>query len=141
MTIFDAHNRFDYKRDVEGNVTSENIIDFGTERDLAIGTTMEVAAIPTNVSGKDFTGSGTLKVTLETSEDEAFTEPIVLGQSGDLTVKQLNEGGVGMKMNYGGKRYLRMKYAVTVTIEGLQITSGIVLAFSHVIHYPHRMHS
>lgn len=141
MTIFDAHNRFDYKRDVSGEVTSENIIDFGVERDLAIGTNLEVAAIPSNVSGKNFTGTGTLKVTLETAEDEAFTDPIVLGESGDLTVKQLNEGGVGMKLSYGGKRYMRMKYAVTGTITGLMITSGIVIAHSHVIHYPHRMHS
>lgn len=139
--LLDALNRFSDKQAVSATADSDNIVDLGTDRDLAVYSALEVVAIPCTEDGADIEGEGTLSVGVETSETEDFAESSVLIQSAEISVEELNKGPLGIKLPYGGKRFLRLKYTVSGTITGLLITSGLTIATPHDIHYPRAMHN
>lgn len=138
---FDALNRFSHKQAVSATAVSQNVLDMGVDRDLAVGTELEVVAVPGTADGSDITGSGTVQVVLQTSDTENFSTVKVLGQSAAMTAADLNAGACGMKLPYGGQRYLRLNYVVTGTVTGLMMTAGVVLATAHDKQYPHKMYS
>lgn len=138
--LFDALNRFSNKQAVSATATS-SIIDLRDARDIAVNSDLHIVAVPCTEDGGDVAGTGSVKVELQTSDVEAFTSPVTLATSADLTVAQLNAGNVGMKMPYGAKRYLRLRYVVTGTVTGLLMYSGIVLSVPHPYEYKHLMHS
>lgn len=133
---FDALNRFSYKQAVSATATSENVLDMGVDRDLAVATPLEVAVVP----GGDIGGTGTVQVVLQTSDTENFGTVKVLAQSAALTAADLNAGAIGMKLPYGGQRYMRLNYVVAGTVTGLNMTAGLVLATAKDKQYPHMMY-
>lgn len=138
--LLDALNRFSDKQAVNASAVSDNIVDLGAERDLAVYSALEVVTILCTEDGSDIEGDGTLSVAVETSETEDFAEVSVLVQSAEISVEELNKGAFGIKLPYGGKRYLRLSYTVTGTVTGLLLTSGLTIATPHDIHYPRAMH-
>ena len=139
--LLDALNRFSDKQAVSASATSENVLDFGSERDLAVFSALEVVVIPCTEDGSDLQGEGTLAVSVETSETEDFTDAVVLVQSTEISAEELNKGPLGIKLPYGGKRFIRLSYTLTGSIDGLFITSGLTLATPHNIQYPRAMHN
>lgn len=141
--LFDALNRFSYKQSVAtGTTVSENIIDLQANRDLAVFTNLEVAVVAgTETSAALEEGVGTLSVVVETSETEDFAEIQTLIQTVPVTIEELNRDAIGIKLPYGGKRFLRLSYVAEGAPEGMLLTSGLVLATRHNILYPRAMHS
>lgn len=139
--LLDALNRFSDKQAVTATAVSDNIVDLGTNRDLAVYSSLEVVAIPCTADGADIEGEGALSMAVETSETEDFSEATVLVQSAEMGVEELNKGPLGIKLPYGGKRFLRLNYTVEGTLTGLLITSGLTIATPHDIHYPRAMHN
>jgi hypothetical protein len=139
--LLDALNRFSDKQAVAATAVSDNIVDLGTNRDLAVYSSLEVVSIPCTEDGSDIEGEGTLSVAIETSETEDFSDAAVLVQSAEMSVEELNKGPLGIKLPYGGKRFLRLNYTVKGTLTGLLITSGLTIATPHDIHYPRAMYS
>lgn len=139
--LLDALNRFSDKQAVSASAVSDNVLDLGADRDLAVFSALEVVAIPCTEDGSDLEGEGTLAVAVETSETEDFAEPTVLVQSAEVSTELLNKGPIGIKLPYGGKRFLRLNYTVNGSITGLLLTSGLTIATPHDIHYPRAMHN
>lgn len=139
--LFDALNRFSDKQGITATGISENVIDLGVNRDLAVHSSLEVAVVPCQTDDSEISGEGTLRVELQTSEQEDFAESLVIAESPEFTTDQLENGIVAFKLPYGGKRYLRLNYVVTGSLAGLVVTAGLVIATPHDIHYPRSMHS
>jgi len=139
--LLDALNRFSDKQAVSATAVSENVLDLRADRDLAVFSALEVVAIPCTKDGSALEGEGTLAVSVETSETEDFATAEVLVQSAPVTAEQLNKGPIGIKLPYGGKRFLRLNYTVNGAITGLLLTSGLTIATPHDIHYPRAMHN
>lgn len=130
---FDDLQMFSKKQAVASTAVSENIIDLGADRDIAVGTDLAVAVCPVGT----VSGTGTVRVEIQTSDSASMSSPKVIAATKELTVAELNDvQPIGIKFPYGAKRYLRLNYAVTSTVTGLAVTSGIVVAVPHDIKYP-----
>ncbi len=143
--LLDALNRFSDKQAVTATAVSTNVIDLGPERDLAVHSSLEVVVIPCTATGADLTGAATVSVSVETSATEEFTTSKTLVTTAALSADDLNKGAFGIKLPYGGQRFLRLKYTLAgaegASLTGLLITSGLTIATPHDIHYPRAMHS
>lgn len=143
--LLDALNRFSDKQAVTATAVSTNVIDLGAERDLAVHSSLEVVVIPCTATGADLTGAATVSVSVETSATEEFTTSKTLVTTAALSADDLNKGAFGIKLPYGGQRFLRLKYTLAgaedASLTGLLITSGLTIATPHDIHYPRAMHS
>ena len=143
--LLDALNRFSDKQAVTATAVSTNVIDLGAERDLAVHSSLEVVVIPCTATGADLTGTATVSVSVETSATEEFTTSKTLVTTAALSADDLNKGAFGIKLPYGGQRFLRLKYTLAgeegASLTGLLITSGLTIATPHDIHYPRAMHS
>lgn len=140
MALFDAHNRFSDKQNISATAVSTNVIDMGVDRDVAVATQLDVVVQAVDVSG-DVAGTGKVTVAIQTSDTAAFSTVTTLATSPALTAADFNAGPWAVKLPYGGKRYLRLKYTVDGTVTGLAVTAGLVLATSHPEDYVHAMHN
>lgn len=105
-----------------GDAASTNVVDLVKPSELDnLHIVVQVQADCTS------TGSATLKATLQTSEDEAFTAPVDLIASPAVALASLKKGKQLLKARipYGVKQYLRVLYTVGTAV----FTAGAVDAF------------
>lgn len=126
---FDHENLFSWHQAVTTTAPSDNVIDFGRnvdghQKDVGPGTPVQ---LDISVS-EPFEGCTALKVSIETSADEAFTTPVTLLSTADVPVAQLKQAyrfAIGYLPD-GCLRYVRLKYTVTGTATSGKIIAGVV---------------
>ncbi len=91
---------------------ASDVIDLGVERDVGIGSDLDIDCRVTEA----FTaaGAGTLTITLETATDAAFTTPIVLASTPAIPKASLVVGYEPMRWDVMSptNRYIRLNYTV-----------------------------
>lgn len=123
--LLDNENLFSNNQKITtGTIESENIIKFGEN---------DVSFVPVLIQvTKDFSTLTSLKIKVETSQDEKFSSPTVLAES-TLSKDSLKEGS-SYPIAYlpkGNKGYMRLSYIVEGESETTgTITAGVVAANS-----------
>jgi len=129
--IFDKTTMFSDSQSVTGTANSTNVVDLGPvanglSRDIGKGT-----GIPILVQVVDsFSGGGSVRVTAQVSDNEAFTAPVTAWESPSVSTTQLKAGYVFVPetvTRYTNKRYMRLRYSVTGTGISGKLTAGITM--------------
>lgn len=112
MGIFDKKLQFADSQAITVTAASTNVVDLGVDRDVGIGTPIEIDMRVMEAFTAD--GAGTLVIALQTSVDEAFTSPIVLQQTAAIPKASLVVGYEPARWRIPSptKRYLRFYYTV-----------------------------
>lgn len=122
--ILDSTLKFSSDQAVTVTAVSSNVIDLGVSgRDIGVG-----EAVPLRIEvTESFATLTSLTVAVQTSEDEAFTSPEVVVQTGAVPVASLVDGYV-FNINAVPKgvtgRYMRLNY----TVAGTTATAGKIVA-------------
>ena len=118
--ILDEQNLFSDNQVITKSTASENIINFG-KREIAFGTPIDLFIQVT----ENFNNLTSLTVSVQTSEDEAFSSPVELVEQ-TILVADLKKGAVSnLKfLPKGNLGYMRLYYEVT----GSAPSTGAILA-------------
>ena len=124
--IIDKELMFSEAQAVTSTASSTNIVDLGVGD---IGPS-EALSLFVN-AGTVFTGTGTITVSLRTSDtlsSGALASPIVVATF-PLTNAQIKAGGklVAARLPHGMKRYADANYTVDGTVAAGKVTAGLVL--------------
>ncbi len=120
----DKQNMFSDDQALTASAVSTNVIDLGAAYDVGPGEPVELLIQLTADSGGT---SPTLKAALQASTDEAFTSPVVVGESATLS-----DGNAGDKLSLNyippgpGYRYLRLNYTLGGTTPTYTVVAGVV---------------
>ena len=127
--ILDKQNLMSENQAVTATAVSSNIIDLGAEHAYVPHINEEGLIEVLSQVTEDFAGLTDLKVTLETSVDEAFTSPIEVVSSGAVAVADLKAGKKFpvIALPEDLKQYIRIKYTVNGVGTAGKITSGLVV--------------
>lgn len=127
--IFDKENLYSDKQAITVTAVSENVIDFGADHAYVVQPN-EKGMIHNLVQvTEDFVGLTSLKVTLQTSVDEAFSSPITVVESGAVLAADLKAGYKFPLtcLPEGLKQYVRLNYTVAGTASAGNVMAGLVL--------------
>lgn len=113
--IKDSLNELSDKQEVLTSAASENVIDQGAPGDAVLAPYLIVACV---ADAAVASGSASIQVSLQSSDDEAFTNPEEAFSSKDFAVTEVKAGKklVEMRLPPRLKRYLRVYYTVTGTM-------------------------
>ena len=124
--LLDMQSLFSDRQAVTSSVASQNVVHtaLGKLKEISFGT-----PIPLLIQVvEDFVGCTSLKVAVQTSATENFTNPVTLIQSGDVPVAEL-KAGFKFPINFmpkGNLGYTRLYYTVVGTATKGKIDAGIV---------------
>lgn len=122
--LLDAENTFSQNQVVTATAVSQNVIDVGERRDIAVGAPIYVMIAITEA----FTDAGsdsTLTVTVETDDNEAFGSPAVAQTLVLLpALTPISIAFFPLNPTTGMERFLRLNY----TVAGGNLTTGKVTA-------------
>ena len=118
--ILDEQNLFSDNQVITKSTASNNVINFG-KREIAFGTPVDLFIQVTET----FNNLTSLTISVQTSEDEAFSTPIDLIEQ-TIPVEELTKGDVSnLKfLPKGNLGYMRLNYIVV----GTAPTTGAILA-------------
>ena len=122
--LLDLENLFSDNQAITADAASTNIIETkGIFKDGANGTPLLIQVT------EDFATLTSLNIQVQTAEDEAFTTPVTLTETGAIAAATLKAGYVA-PINFipkGNKGYMRLYYDVTGSnATAGKITAGIV---------------
>lgn len=121
--ILDNENLFSDAQALTTTAPSTNVVDLGADHDIGDGEHMTLRV----QVREDLVGTGTLTVTLETDDNEAFSSPTTLYQGpADSLVGDIAAGTILADVHVPSEtqRYLRVNYTLSVAA-----TDGNVDAF------------
>ncbi len=125
--LLDTENLFSDNQAITADAASTNVINLadGKYKEVAFGT-----PIPLHIQvTEDFATLTSLNIQVQTAEDEAFTTPVTLTETGAIAAATLKAGYVA-PINFiprGNKGYMRLYYDVTGSnATAGKITAGIV---------------
>ena len=111
--IIDKHNHFNYpKQTVAATTASTDSIDLKGAGAAYGQANFLVSRVATSFLAS---GAATLNIQLQTSDNEAFTSPVVVYDSGPISKNKLTENTFVQKTSLSGlkfKRYIRVNYIV-----------------------------
>lgn len=129
--ILDKETLFSLDQAVTASATATSIIDLtpvkGDFRDIGIGEPLMLFAQVTEQAKA--AGAAKVQIVLETSADKAFTTPVAIFKSLDISIADLNAGKriIGA-VPHGVIKYLRLSYVVTDgPLTAGKFTAGITL--------------
>lgn len=112
--IIDKHNHFNYpKQTVTATTASTDSIDLKGAGAAYGQANFLVSRVATSFTAA---GSATLNIQLQTSDNEMFTNPVVVYDSNPISKGKLIENTFVQKASLSGlefKRYIRVNYVVT----------------------------
>ncbi|MDD9340224.1 MAG: hypothetical protein PV362_11375 [Providencia heimbachae] len=114
--ILDKETLFSIDQAVTASAVATNVIDLtpvkGDFRDIGIGEPLMLFAQVTEQATA--AGDAKVQIVLETSADKAFTAPVAIFKSLDISIADLNAGKrVIGAVPHGVIKYLRLRYVVT----------------------------
>lgn len=126
--LLDMQTLFSDAQKITTSAASTNVVHtaLGKLKEIAFGTPMALLI----QAEEDFAGCTSVKVAVQTAEDEAFTTPVVLAETAAIPVAQL-KAGYKFPINFmpkGNLGYTRLYYTVAGTASAGKITAGLVAA-------------
>jgi hypothetical protein len=121
--IVSAENEFSNDQNVTANAASTNVIDLGTDRNMAPGEPVEVVIQLTSDAGGT---NPTLDVDLEQDDNDSFSSATVLASAAQISGGVAGDRASIRFLVPNTQRYLRLNYTVGGTSPDYDIWAGIV---------------
>lgn len=122
----DAQNLFSDAQAITATAASDNLIDFGSARDIAVGRELYVVII-VDTAFTDAGSDSTVAVTIETDDNAAFSSATTIQTIG--TFAALSAAGTRLiarlQPEAGWEQYVRLQY----TVANGNLTTGALTAF------------
>ena len=127
--LFDKENLFSDNQAITADAASTNVINLakGKLKEVAFGTPIPIRIQATQ--GFTVTGTVSLNIKVQTDDNEAFSSPTTLVETGAISSTDLVAGYVApiKFVPKGNEKYMRLYYDVTISSGG-SITAGKIFA-------------
>lgn len=123
--FLDQHSLLSQQQTITGDAVSTNVLDFNSNGDAGKGTPVKMLI----QVAEDFDNLTSLNVKVESDDNESFSSPATLAQTGEVTLSELKQGYVFNihTLPRGTQRYVRLSYDVTGTAPTTgKVTAGLV---------------
>ena len=131
--IIDSLLQFDKEKAISGSGSSANVVDLGIARDVGLGEEVYLVAVLTAA----LVGAGALTVSVEMSDDEAFTSPVETQVLGTFDAAAAAGSKLQARLQPGliDKQFMRIKYTASDVISSGNVSTFMTKDIESIKYY------